>query len=86
MASQIFNPSSIEFMKMVKEGDLINCTSDPNHEIYKAWDPPEEFQIPKGYQKTFKVMLKIPDSFGYPMITATGYPMMAPTEDEPDTS
>ncbi len=70
MAMAAFNPSSLEALNMVKDGDLIQVTGNPEHEIYKAWGPPPEYQIPVGFSRMYRVRLRVEDALEYPIIVA----------------
>lgn len=70
MAMAAFNPSSLEAADMVQEGDLIQVTGNPNHEIYKAWGPPPEYQIPVGFSRMYRVRLRVLDALDYPILIA----------------
>lgn len=70
MAFACFNPSSLESANMVNVGDLIQVSSDPTHEIYKAWNPPKEYEIPLGFTRMYRVRLVSKDAMGYPIFVA----------------
>jgi hypothetical protein len=70
LAFASFNKSSLPDMKMLRENDLIQVSCDPDTDIYRAWDPPEEYQVQKGYNQMFKVKLLKMDAMDYPMIVA----------------
>lgn len=67
MAFQLFNPSSLEAANMVQEGDLIQVSCDPTHEIYRAWNPPAEYAIEEGFSKMFRVRYVNKDAMGFPV-------------------
>lgn len=67
-ALRIFNPPSIDDLKLVKEGDLVQVTSDPNHPVYVAWNPSEEYQIPEGFSRTMQVKFVTEDTNKLPVL------------------
>ena len=67
---QIFNPISLPDLEMVKEGDLIQLTASPDHEVYKAWNPSEEYAIEPGFTRTMRVRFAMKDNEQFPIIGA----------------
>lgn len=70
MAIAGFNHSSLPALELMKEGDILDVSSDPDNPIYKQWNPPDLFKIEKGFRKLYKVRILIPDSLGFPLIVA----------------
>lgn len=54
-AFQMFNPVSLAALKEAKVGDLIHCTCDPTHEIYKFWNPPADYAVEQDFSKMYRV-------------------------------
>ena len=70
MAFACFNPASLEAAALVNVGDLIQVSSNPDHEIYRAWNPPDEYKIEKGFSRMYRVRLTSTDAMGYPIFVA----------------
>lgn len=68
LAFAAFNKSSMDMLKMVREGDTIQVSADPMNEIYQAWNPPDEYKVWKGYEQSFRVKIQKDDAMGFPML------------------
>lgn len=67
MAFQLFNQSSLQYMNMVNVGDLIQVSSDPTSEIYRAWNPPPEYAIEEGFSRMYRVRYITKDAMDFPI-------------------
>jgi hypothetical protein len=70
MALQLFNPSSLEHLNRANVGDLIQISCDPNHEYYKAWNPPEIYRVEEGFSRMYRIRFVEMDCMGFPNIVA----------------
>jgi len=62
-----FNPSALPSLEAMVQGDLIQLFADPDNEVYKLWNPPEEFQYQAGHVNTMRVKIREKDVLDYPV-------------------
>lgn len=70
MAFSGFNPSSLEALASVKEGDKIHVISDISTEFWEFWNPPDTLRPLTNVDTILTVSHIIKDSIGFPLILA----------------